>query len=274
MNYLLNRVLIVEDDLIFTKSLEHQFKDVAKEVFIANSSENGTYYLNKEKPDLIFLDNLLPGINGIEVIKLYKEKCPEAVVVLMSKAFTVTDILKALESGVNYILKKDSAFDDALVPILDYFKAKEEPSFNQKIVSYLKWFNKEDKDVIKNIAIIEDEAIFALSLESLLKQISLGQQVQIHMFDSKESYLLCKDSSIFDLVFLDYYLPDANGKEMMDLIKSNSPDAKFILLTIQKNPNVIIDLNLKGLKHYIIKDKNWKSNCLNILNRMGLFGVN
>ncbi len=274
MNFLLKSILIVEDDLIFAKSLENQFKEVAKEVFIVKSSENGTYYLNKEKPEIIFLDNLLPGINGVDVIKLYIDKCPEALIVLMSRSFTVNDILKALDKGVSYILRKDEFFKDSLVPILNDIKKKEDISFNEKIFKYLKWFNsEEEKGKVKTIAIIEDEEIFSLSLVFLLNQISLGQQVKIKTFDSKKSYLSYKESNIFDLVFLDYYLPDANGKEMMDLVKSNSPNAKFILLTVQKNPNIILDLNLKGLKHYIIKDKNWKSNCLHVLNRMGLFGV-
>jgi len=101
-------ILIIEDDkflreLIIQKLLKEDF-----EVSEAIDGEEGIKKIKEEKPDLILLDLILPGIDGFEVLSRMKED-PALVsipVIILSNLGQKEDVERGLKLGaVDYLIK-------------------------------------------------------------------------------------------------------------------------------------------------------------------------
>ena len=82
----MKKILIVEDDISFKNMLESYIVSCETEVeVVAVSSISGLVLeFNAKQPDLIFLDVVIPGISGIEILKFLKQLKCEAKIFMMS----------------------------------------------------------------------------------------------------------------------------------------------------------------------------------------------
>ena len=103
------KVLLVEDDeslrLLYSKNL----KAKNFEVETAVDGKDAFSKLKLFKPDLIILDIILPGINGIEILQILKgdaefEKTP---VIMLTSISEVNRIKECLDSGAKGYIMKD-----------------------------------------------------------------------------------------------------------------------------------------------------------------------
>ena len=103
------KVLLVEDDeslrLLYSKNL----KAKNFEVETAVDGKDAFSKLKLFKPDLIILDIILPGINGIEILQILKgdaefEKIP---VIMLTSISEVNRIKECLDSGAKGYIMKD-----------------------------------------------------------------------------------------------------------------------------------------------------------------------
>jgi len=101
-------ILIIEDDkflreLIAQKLLKEEF-----EISEAVDGEEGVKKVQKEKPDLILLDLILPGIDGFEVLAKIKEEpsLAQIPVIILSNLGQKEDVERGLKLGaVDYLIK-------------------------------------------------------------------------------------------------------------------------------------------------------------------------
>lgn len=63
------RILLIDKDEFVLKSFEYKLKQNGFEVFTANNSLSGINMIKKIKPDLIFLELILPPPGGFEILK-------------------------------------------------------------------------------------------------------------------------------------------------------------------------------------------------------------
>lgn len=113
------KVLIVEDEDTFLLPLKKVFSEGGFDVVSAKNGEEGLAAAEKEKPDIIILDILLPtetdGIDGIEVAKKLKEAGNMAPIIFLTNLKDATHIASAMESGrpdSDYILKSEISLGD------------------------------------------------------------------------------------------------------------------------------------------------------------------
>ncbi len=102
------KILIVEDDPISRKLLNHFLEKENYTVLTAASAEEGFLSIGREKPDLILLDIMLPGADGFQFLSRLKENesVPPPPVFVISSLAQESDIVKALQAGAtDYILK-------------------------------------------------------------------------------------------------------------------------------------------------------------------------
>ena len=101
----MTQVLVVDDDLALSEMLGIVLR---AEGFQAEFCEDGAKALRifrESKPDLVLLDLMLPGIDGIEVCKLIRNESGVPIVMLTARGDTL-DIVHGLESGADdYIVK-------------------------------------------------------------------------------------------------------------------------------------------------------------------------
>lgn len=102
------RVLIIEDDSAMQELLRMTVNSGGYEAIIAGSAEEGMGIIGDQRPDLVLLDWMLPGISGPELLKrLRKDSSFGAIPVIMLTAkATEQNTVQGLESGADdYIAK-------------------------------------------------------------------------------------------------------------------------------------------------------------------------
>ena len=106
----IEKIIVLEDDLIVRKNLEHQLRqrryDVASVSTIADAQE----YLNKDNFDLIFLDVRLPDGDGTELLKSIQLRPQKPLVVITTGFGSVESAVECMKNGAfDYLIKPFSA---------------------------------------------------------------------------------------------------------------------------------------------------------------------
>ena len=102
------RILVVDDILPNVKLLEAKLKAEYYEVFTATSGEEALKTAQEQRPDLVLLDVMMPGMDGYEVCRRLKENKDLAhIPVVMVTALTdAEDKVRGLEVGADDFLSK------------------------------------------------------------------------------------------------------------------------------------------------------------------------
>jgi PAS domain S-box-containing protein len=101
------KVLVIDDEPALQKAMQKILKNENYNLVFANNGLEGLAYWEREKPDLIFLDLRMPGLDGfgfLERINI-KPDDPYHVVVITGHGDD-KEVLKSFELGVNFFLRK------------------------------------------------------------------------------------------------------------------------------------------------------------------------
>jgi len=99
-------ILVIDDEEDIRSMLESFFETLGYRTAAAADLNQTVFLLNREKPDIVFLDIVLPGVNGIEILKMLKKIQPDLIVVMMSGFATEPKARAALDLGAYDYLKK------------------------------------------------------------------------------------------------------------------------------------------------------------------------
>jgi two-component system response regulator MtrA len=98
-------VMVVDDDQDLAEMLSIVLTGAGMEVDLVNRGDLVMDLFNTNPPDLVLLDVMLPGIDGIEVCKIIREKSMVPIVMLTAKGDT-QDVVLGLEAGADdYMIK-------------------------------------------------------------------------------------------------------------------------------------------------------------------------
>src|SRR6202161_4930571 len=99
------RVLVVDDDAALAEMLGIVLRGEGFEPTIVDNGDKALEAFRDTRPDLVLLDLMLPGVDGIDVCRQIRGESGVPIVMLTAKTDTV-DIVLGLESGADdYILK-------------------------------------------------------------------------------------------------------------------------------------------------------------------------
>ena len=99
------RVLVVDDDQALSEMLGIVLRAEGYDALFCDDGSKAQGIFNETKPDLVLLDLMLPGIDGIEVCKRIRSESGVPIVMLTARGDTL-DVVKGLESGADdYIVK-------------------------------------------------------------------------------------------------------------------------------------------------------------------------
>ena len=97
--------MVVDDDQDLAEMLSIVLTGVGMEVDLVNRGDQVMDLFNSHTPDLVLLDVMLPGIDGIEVCKIIRESSMVPIVMLTAKDDT-QDVVLGLEAGADdYMVK-------------------------------------------------------------------------------------------------------------------------------------------------------------------------
>lgn len=118
------QLLVVDDHSLFRRGLKALLAQDPRFDVACEAADVGEALrcLGQNKPDLILLDNHLPGVRGIEAIPSLKEAAPAARILMLTVSENENDLAAALQAGADgYLLKtvESDQLCDAIVKVLD-----------------------------------------------------------------------------------------------------------------------------------------------------------
>jgi two-component system, NtrC family, nitrogen regulation response regulator NtrX len=111
------RILIIDDEQGIRAALGQLLEFEGYEVRAVGNAVDGITEYQKRRPDLVFLDVKMAGIDGVEALKRIKEIDPSAIVVMISGHATIQTAVEATQLGAYDILEKPLDTDRILVTL-------------------------------------------------------------------------------------------------------------------------------------------------------------
>ena len=111
------RVLVVEDERKLAQVLSSALQAEHYDVVVAATGEDGFYRANAERFDLVVLDLMLPGRNGLEILKTLRQRHVETPVLILTARDGIDDRVLGLDLGADDYLVKPFALPELLARI-------------------------------------------------------------------------------------------------------------------------------------------------------------
>lgn len=130
MNDTTLRLLTIDDDDRMRRSLRAYFEDSGMIVFEAASGKEGLAVFAAEHPDVVLVDLIMPGMNGLEVIEQLATISPETPAIVVSGTSELNDAVEAVHRGVWDFVTKPiismAALENTVQKCLDRARLKRE----------------------------------------------------------------------------------------------------------------------------------------------------
>ncbi len=121
----IKKILVIEDDPIERLTLIKSLKREGYLPISAETGEEGIEKFKKEKPDLVILDIVLPGMDGWTVVGKIKSGpiSKRTPVIMLTGKDTDTDKIKGYEFGADYYMTKPYNIQKLLIILKEIIKS-------------------------------------------------------------------------------------------------------------------------------------------------------
>jgi len=108
----LGRLLIVDDEKVALRNLEHVLKKEGYEVVATQSGANALGHLDKQRFDVVLTDLRMEKVDGMDILRHVIERCSETEVVLITGYGTLESAVEAMKQGAFYYIAKPFRLDE------------------------------------------------------------------------------------------------------------------------------------------------------------------
>jgi two-component system, OmpR family, response regulator MprA len=110
-------VLVVDDDAAIAASLRRALEYAGHRVDVAGDGPAALAAADREPPDLVVLDVMLPGLDGIAVCRRLRERTPDVLVLMLTARDATPDRVAGLDAGADDYLIKPFAYEELLARV-------------------------------------------------------------------------------------------------------------------------------------------------------------
>ena len=118
-------ILIVEDDATIARFVELELSHAGYEVINTADGNEALEALNNSKPDLLILDLMLPGIDGIEVAKKIRSAGHSFPILMLTARAETQDVVSGFDAGADDYLRKPFEIPELLSRVRALLKRTE-----------------------------------------------------------------------------------------------------------------------------------------------------
>jgi DNA-binding response OmpR family regulator len=111
------RLLVIEDYPPLQQSLTKGLREAGFAVDATRDGREGLWYATGNKYDVIILDLMLPGMDGLEILKKIRRKGRQSPVLILTAKDTIEDRVRGLNLGADDYLIKPFAFEELLARV-------------------------------------------------------------------------------------------------------------------------------------------------------------
>lgn len=120
------RILIIEDNADLSRLLALNLRDLAYEVDIAGDGPGGLAKAERTTYDLVVLDLMLPGLDGLEVCRRLRQKSAYVPILMLTSRSSETDRVVGLEMGADDYVTKPFSIVELLARVKAIFRRVEQ----------------------------------------------------------------------------------------------------------------------------------------------------
>ena len=129
-------ILIVDDDSRVTSALRRTLAYEGYQVSSAPDGEGALAIARTKSPDLVILDLMLPGIDGLEVCRRLRAVDDDITVLMLTARDAVADRVAGLETGADDYLVKPFALEELLARIKALLRRRNPPDIQREVLCF------------------------------------------------------------------------------------------------------------------------------------------
>jgi two-component system copper resistance phosphate regulon response regulator CusR len=111
------RILVVEDEVKLAKALQQGLEAERYTVSVVHTGEEGFYIIHEQVFDMVVLDVMLPGRDGLEILSTLRRSGNSTPVLLLTAKDAIDDRVRGLDAGADDYLVKPFAFAEFLARV-------------------------------------------------------------------------------------------------------------------------------------------------------------
>ncbi len=236
----MKRVLITEDDQFVANICRRHFEQAGFQVVLASDGATAIELLEQDRPDAVVLDLMLPGVDGIAVLRFIRshaELRSLPVIILSNTAYFSGLAQSAWEAGATQFLNKGDQGPDALVievrKLLITAALPSTPrAWNDPPELPPRAFIKAASGPVQVIVVDDDKVIHGV-LGFFMEQAGF---VVRSAFNGRRA-LEMADANPPDIMVLDAKMPELDGLEVLKLLQRHPKLSKVpvIMLTAERD---------------------------------------
>lgn len=131
------KILIVDDDEDICLTLKQILEKDGFEVRIAGNGWRALEIINEESFDVVLVDLLLPGMDGIELLREIKKIYPSTVVIILTAYGSIASAVEAIKRGASDYICKPFRLGDLITTIKKSLAEIQIKNLNEQIFSCL-----------------------------------------------------------------------------------------------------------------------------------------
>jgi len=205
------KILIVEDDAHILSFLTRGFSEDGHLVESSMDSEEGEYLASTNTYDIIVLDWMLPGKNGLEILQNLRKKHIKTPIIMLTAKSETEDKVAALTAGADDYLSKPFAYEELLARVGALYRRSAMEGSNTVSIQNMmidldaKTVKKEDE----KIALSQKEFELLLFLVKHKNHMVTNAMIEEHLW----SYDTVVNSNVIQVTI--YHLRKKIGKELI-----------------------------------------------------------
>lgn len=128
----MKKILVVDDNPTFVKLVAKVLTQKEYKVFEASTGHEALRLLFTEKPDLVLLDVVMPGMDGWQTCSRIRDVSDVPVIILTGKRITEDDIVRGLDYGADEYLLKPIGNEELVARVRAALRRTGLPSYSDK----------------------------------------------------------------------------------------------------------------------------------------------
>ncbi len=237
---MINTLLIVDDETNVLKSLKRLLLDTDYKILMAESGEEGLKLFEDNEIHVVISDYRMPGMNGVEFLRLVKEKSPDTIRLILSGYADAVAIVDAINEGQVYrFITKPWNDQELLTTIINTFDHYTLQKENEKLYGELQGRNKE----LQEMAVLLEEKVQQRTRDLEVKNRAL---IMAHNILNYLPVGVIGVDSQYTVVYM--------NESLHEFLKGTSPGlGQDVRDLIDCNMRSIIEMVLKFQKPYSMK---------------------
>ncbi len=225
------KILVVDDEFSTRETLKGVLEDRGYQVTVAEDGLTAIEMAKKTHFDIMFIDVVMPGIDGLQALEEIKRVDPKTKVIIMTGHDIESLVEKAVSKGASTCIPKPIDDMDELLQLLQAVK----------------------EDLVRtNILVVDDE----FSTRETLKGVLEDKGYKVSVAEDGLTAIEMAKKTHFDVMFIDVVMPGIDGFKTLEEIKKIDPKTKLVMMTGHDIEDFIEKAISRGAFAYMTKPVN------------------